>query len=471
MSVLFLSHRIPFPPDRGDKIRSHHILKALAGMGPVHVGCFADTLPDKIHEPALAKHSKSYRLVWRGKPLWLAGLQALFQRKPVSLTAFHDKALAEWVEARLAKGDIRTVYVFSGQMGQYLPQDWSGHVVMDLVDVDSAKFAALAKSSGMLSRWIYWREARLLAAEEVRLAKRANFTVLVSDEEAGLLQATLHACAHSQDEMRTESNRTASFETCATQSEALERDAKVQVMGNGIDTAHFSPDFVPDCLHQARLDDVAKGPHFVFTGQMDYAPNEAAVTRMAQDILPLIRTHFGDAAFHVIGRCPTAAVRRLHGQGGCYVWGEVRDTRPFLAQADIVIAPLTVARGVQNKVLEAMAMAKPVLLSPGAATGIPGTDGRHFVIAESNHDFATCAIAMLNSASLCRSLGENARAFATQHRSWQAMLAPLDQLLEPAFVYPSQGTDLADVPTGYGTSPSVLPLGCDAFGEGVEVRK
>lgn len=133
MSVLFLSHRIPFPPDRGDKIRSHHILKALAGMGPVHVGCFADTLPDKIHEPALAKHSKSYRLVWRGKPLWLADLQALFQRKPVSLRSHVILGMSASMEGSLQQAcffiadqhsDVRPfgeAYLFGCQQPGFAP--------------------------------------------------------------------------------------------------------------------------------------------------------------------------------------------------------------------------------------------------------------------------------------------------------------------------------------------------------------
>lgn len=406
MSVLFLSHRIPFPPNRGDKIRSHHVLQALAALPyPVHAGCFADNLADKVEEGALAQRTASYCLIRRKKPLWLAGVQALLQRKPVSLTAFYDKRLAAWVKQVLKDGRVGSIYVFSGQMGQYLPAEWKGRIVVDLVDVDSAKFAALAQSANPLFAWIYKREARLLAREELRLAHRANHTLLISDEEADLLRAALPQAGGSS--------------------------VNIAVMGNGIDTAFFAPDYVPLHAHQSDLNDRAKGPHFVFTGQMDYAPNVTATLRMADAILPLIRTHYPDAAFHIIGRSPGLRLRKLDGVNGCHVWGEVRDTRPFLAQADIVIAPLSVARGVQNKVLEAMAMGRPVLLSPGAATGIPATDGRHFIIAESDQDFATCAIAMLNNSGLCKGLGDNARAFVTQHRNWSAMLAPLAPLIHP----------------------------------------
>ena len=168
--ILFLAHRLPFPPDRGDKIRSHHILKRLARLAPVHVATFADDDGDGAAEAELAAIAASYRVVPRGKPLALAALQALALRQPVSLSAFHDRALADYVEGILAARPISTIYVFSGQMGQYVPDSFGGRLIVDLVDVDSAKFEAYAKKRGGLTGWIEMREARMLAAEAVARA-------------------------------------------------------------------------------------------------------------------------------------------------------------------------------------------------------------------------------------------------------------------------------------------------------------
>ena len=142
--ILFLAHRIPFPPDRGDKIRSHHILQRLAALAPVHVACFADDPADMAHEPSLAALAASHCLVQRSRPLPLAGLVALAQGQPVSLTAFADRRLASYVAEVIASRPIGAIYVFSGQMGQYVPAGFTGRVVIDLVDVDSAKFGAYA---------------------------------------------------------------------------------------------------------------------------------------------------------------------------------------------------------------------------------------------------------------------------------------------------------------------------------------
>lgn len=395
--TLFLAHRLPFPPDRGDKIRSHHILRALARLGPVHVGCFAESAADQAHEGELAALAESHWLGWRNKPLPLAGAQALLRRKPVSLTAFHDRRLADWVAQTLAREDIGAIYVFSGQMGQYVPDGWAGRLVVDLCDVDSAKFDAYAAAKPGTRGWIDRREARLLRAEEARLAARADATLLISAAEAALLHERLPDGS----------------------------PARIEVLGNGIDADFFDPaGAVP---HRALAE--AAGPQIVFTGQMDYAPNVAAVQRMAAHILPAIRARHPGATFHVVGRRPVPELLRLDGQGGCRIWGEVPDVRPFLAGADLVAAPLDIARGVQNKVLEAMAMARPVLLTPEAATGIDASDGRHCAIAASDAALVDRALELLGDGALRELMGSAARRFVVETMSWPAMLAKLPRLI------------------------------------------
>lgn len=187
--ILFLAHRIPFPPDRGDKIRAHHLLKHLAGLAPVHIGCFWETEKDREGEADLFRVAASHCLVRRAKPLALAGVEAVLSNRPVSLTAFHHRSLAEWVARTIAERDITTIFVFSSQMGQYIPQDFAGQVIVDLCDVDSVKFEDYAEAGERV--WLNRREGRLLRLEEERLAHRADTTLLISENEKAVFQTRL----------------------------------------------------------------------------------------------------------------------------------------------------------------------------------------------------------------------------------------------------------------------------------------
>jgi sugar transferase (PEP-CTERM/EpsH1 system associated) len=395
--ILFLAHRIPFPPDRGDKIRSHHILKAMAKLAPVHVGCLFETAADKAHEHDLAAIAASHCLAERSKPLLLAGIEALARGEPVSLTAFRSRPLSEYVARTLRDRPVDTIYVFSGQMGQYVPRDWRGRLVVDLGDVDSAKFEAYSRDDAWPRSWIYAREGRLLRFEEERLSRSADDTLLVSEAEAELLRSRL-------------------LDPAA---------ARISALRNGVDLAAFDPRQTAPHRELAAT----PGPHIVFTGQMDYPPNVAAALRTAERILPQIRREHAAARFHVVGRAPAAEVRALDGRGGVRVWGEVPQVQPFLAAADLVIAPLAIARGVQNKVLEAMAMARPVLLSPEAATGIEGVDGVHYAIEGDDDALARRALDLLAEPERAAKMGRAARRFVIEQASWPAMLAPLPALL------------------------------------------
>lgn len=391
--TLFLAHRVPFPPNRGDKIRSHHLLKAIAALGPVHVGTFGETDEDMACDADLAALARSHCLIPRSKPLAQAGVQALASGKPVSLTAFASPRLHAWVAETLARYPIDRIFVFSGQMGQYVPDWFGGRVVIDLCDVDSAKFEAYARDHAWPRAVLDAREARLLAREEERLARRADVTLLVTEAEAALFRSRL------------------------PDPSGLE----IVALRNGIDTQGFDPARVAPLPALTE----AAGPHCVFTGQMDYPPNVAAVERMATAVLPAIRVRYPEAQFHVVGRAPTAGVRALDGQGGVRVWGEVPDVKPFLAAADLVLAPLTIARGVQNKVLEAMAMARPVVLSTEAATGIDALDDVHFAVGDNDATLVAKALALLDDRAAARYMGQAARAFVVAEQGWEAMLAPL----------------------------------------------
>lgn len=400
--ILFLAHRLPFPPDRGDRIRSSHVLRALAGIAPVHVGCLADSAADLLHLPELEALAASTCVDLRRKRLEVAGLEALWRQEPVSLTAFRSARLSDWVESLLASERIGAVYVYSGQMGQFIPATWNGRTVIDLCDVDSAKFEAYGDAAPFPKSWLHRREARLLAKVEAALAARADHTLLVSEAEADLLR---DRAPESRD---------------------------IRAMGNGIDAAHYSP---VSCAPAAMA---GEGPHLLFTGQMDYPPNIAAVERMARAIMPLVLTGLPGARFHIAGRAPPHEVMALDGVNGTQVWGAVPDMRPLLAAADLVVAPLTIARGMQNKVLEAMAMARPIVLSPQAATGIAARDGAQFLIAGDDALFAEAVLRLARDKVAAAAMGQAARTFVLEHQTWPAMLAELPQLIGHSRPSPEQ---------------------------------
>lgn len=388
MAILFLAHRIPYPPDRGDKIRSWHMLRHIAALGPVDLACFADDEADAAHLPALrealggalgAAHVE-VRTIGKAK----AALRALATGTPVSVAAFRSASLQAFVDRRAAG----PIFVFSGQMAQFVPPGRA--FVMDFADMDSAKFADYAAKGGLLAP-LHAREARRLFAFERATAGRATASLFVSEAEAGL------------------------FRTAAKLP-----DADIRAMGNGVDLDFYDPSTAPVAWG-------GKGPLIVFTGQMDYPPNIEAVTGFARDVLPAIP----HATFAIVGRKPTAAVKALAGDR-VIVTGAVPDVRGWLAAADIVVAPLGIARGIQNKVLEAMAMARPVVASPQAFEGIEAEPGRDLIVAEGAAAQGGSIRALLADPLRAAEIGAAARRQMEQAYRWDIRLAPLADLMSAA---------------------------------------
>lgn len=387
--ILFLAHRSPFPPDRGDKIRAFNVLKHLAANHRVHLGAFADDPRDLEAKDGLVPFTASRTILWRGKSRPRALIEALVQRRPASLTAFDNRAMHDVVADLLGREPIETIYVFSSQMAQYLPAKTRARVIMDFCDMDSLKFADYAKGSHGPMRWLMRREARLLFEFECRVARRVDASLFVSEAEADLFRERSGA-------------------------------DNVRAVENGIDTDFFDP-----AAAFPRID--TPGKLIVFTGQMDYRPNVEAVTWFAEAVLPQIRVAHPDAAFVIVGRNPTDAVAALAKQEGVRVTGEVADVRPWLDAAACVVAPLKIARGIQNKVLEAMAMARPVVASGPAAEGIDH-DGT-ILSGDTAADLCDAVNWLLSDPDRAAAMGRMARERVRARYGWSARLAPLDALI------------------------------------------
>lgn len=399
--ILFIAHRIPYPPDRGDKIRSFHLIKALADMAPVHVASFADDARDMAYADALEPWAASHKIVLRKAGKVGAAIRSFCKNEPLSVSLFEDKLLHDYVQSVLQTQDISHIFVFSGQMAHYVPADFSGRIIMDFVDVDSEKFSGYARDprTAFGMRQVYSREGKLLGAWEQKVAKRAHLNLFVSEAEASL------------------------FRTNAK----LNKD-KVQSLENGIDLIAYDP-ASPDipALVDDRIDRTA--PLIIFTGQMDYRPNVDAVSHFAQAVMPLILRERDKVQFAIVGRAPTAEVMALADLPGVIVTGAVDNVQAWLKAADIVVAPLLLARGIQNKVLEAMAMAKPVVASAAAAEGIDADHDCDFIVADTPHDQAQAILSLIGSAMKASSLGSSARLRMVERYSWGATLAPLYDMM------------------------------------------
>lgn len=395
--ILFLAHRLPWPPDRGDKIRSYHLLRYLADRARVHLITFAEDMVELASADALNPYVASMHVGWRTGGRGAGVLKALLTGRPASVVLFDDRAMHRHVARLLLREDIGTIFAFSGQMAQFVPAHYSGHFLMDFVDVDSQKFAAYAQHGPIALRWLYGREARLLARFELGVAQRADRSIFVSEAESALFR----------------------------QLTGIASD-RVVTIENGIDLEFHRPGASMEPLDPATR---GSGPLLVFTGQMDYLPNIDAVTGFASHVFPAIRDIRPDVRFAIVGRNPPAEVERLRERPGIIVTGGVPDVRPWIAAADVVVAPLTIARGIQNKVLEAMAMARPVVASPAAAEGIDATPEQDLLVAE-EEAMAPLVLRLLDNPAWAARIGLQARARVESRYSWDDRLAPLADLLK-----------------------------------------
>jgi sugar transferase (PEP-CTERM/EpsH1 system associated) len=393
--LLYLTHRIPYPPNKGDKVRSHHLLRFLAARYAVHLGTFVDDEADRVHAGALGPLCASLHVASiRATRARMRSLGSLLAGEALTLGYYRDDGLARWVRDTVARHGIRRAVAFSSAMAQYVTALPDVHVVVDFVDVDSAKW----EEYGRTRRWplsgLFRREGDRLLSYERAVARRADASVFVTPAEADLFRRKAPECA-----------------------------ARVWSVHNGVDTAYFAPDaahaspFAPD-------EDA-----IVFTGAMDYWPNIDAVCWFAREVLPAIRTTRPRARFHIVGMQPAPTVQALARLPGVAVTGRVPDVRPYLAHARVVVAPLRVARGIQNKVLEAMAMARPVVATSCAAEGLSATPGTELAVADEPPAFAAAVIeAMTPGPAAARGMAARARVVADY--DWSANLAPFARLIE-----------------------------------------
>ncbi len=398
--VLLLTHRVPYPPDRGDRIRSYHLLKLLARHFEVALACTSDEPVTDDQRQVLAQLAGRLAIQKTSKTITRArGAAALMRGQAVTPSLFYDPRLAKkiihWHEQR----PFDAVLTFCTGMIRYArllthpahrPRELAGirpiHV-LDLVDVDSRKWAAYASTATGPMKWVYGQEAKRLARIESGTEDRFDRISVVSQPEA------------------------------ETYRQHLREHPGLSVVENGVDLDYFSPR--PDISSQTA----------VFVGVMNYKPNIQAVQWYVQEVLPLVREKLPHAQFQIVGKDPSPRVKALKNHPGVQVIGTVPDVRPYLESAAAVVAPLQVARGVQNKVLEAMACQRAVVCSPQAANGIRALPGRHLLVGESPKQFARYVLALMRDDDYRQQVAAAARRCVQRRYNWPQALGPMIGLL------------------------------------------
>jgi len=422
MKILYLAHRIPYPPNKGDKIRSFNEIKYLSQRHEIHLACLADDSKDLKYENDLKRFCKSTNVVLINlKMVKLKSSFYLFSKKPLSVPYFYSRKLQRSVDQLLSTNHYDAVFCFSSPMAEYVFRSRSlvsgclklekslvkgspvtsyqklasrnQKLIMDFVDVDSDKWGQYSKHARFPMSWVYALEGRRLADYERKVAETFDHSIFVTEAEAKIFRnKNLHI-------------------------------KNITAISNGVDLDYFSPTVSqhPSTINQQ--------PVIVFTGVMNYFANVDGVVWFTKEILPLIRKEIPEIRFYIVGRNPTKEVLSLALDSSVTVTGYVPDTREYLKMAAVVAAPLRIARGIQNKVLEAMAMGIPVVATPQAFEGVEAEPGRDLILGGDVRKIAEGVIGLVKEGSLRKSIGDNARRIIEKNYCWSNNLEKLDNVL------------------------------------------
>ena len=428
MKILYLAHRIPYPPNKGDKIRSFNEIKYLSRLHTVDLTCLADQINDVAYENDLKKYCNKVFVDYLSpiRTKW-SGILSFMSGKAISVGYFYKKSVQAVVDQWLSETQYDAIICFSSSMAEYVfcntklgrfvsekipefctnnklntpkPANHNPLLLMDFCDVDSDKWRQYAQKAKFPFNIIYSFEYHRFLEYEKKINRAFNHSVFVSEKESEL------------------------FLSLYPQAKNL------CVISNGVDYNYFSPHRaeklgVPSAEHIPKN----SGPVLVFTGAMDYHANVDGVLWFSESVLPEIKKEFPKTLFIIAGSNPHPKVQKLSEKGGIIVTGFVRDIRPYYQAADVFVAPLRLARGVQNKVLEAMSMEKAVVATSAALSGISANNGEHVLIADSPRDFFNGVLHLIKNKSAGIQLKQKAREFIVDNYSWDLNLNLFDKLL------------------------------------------
>jgi sugar transferase (PEP-CTERM/EpsH1 system associated) len=390
MKILFVAHRIPDAPDKGEKIRAYHELKYLSARHTIDLFCFAVSHEEAGRQQKLREFCRRIYVEVRGRgAAWSGAARSFLKGEPLSCGFFHSSEFQTQVHQALATEGYDAILVYCSSMFQYIPLPAPAPIVTDLVDVDSAKWALYAERASFPLSWVYAREARKLAACEQECVRLSAATVVATQREAALLDG--------------------------------KGTAPAEVIQNGVE------------LPSPALQELSGGiralqPYLLFLGTMDYLPNVDAVEYFAEEILPRLQEQRPELNFVIAGRDPSRRVRRLGRRRNVVVTGTVPEIGPYLTGCTAVVAPFRIACGVQNKLLEALAAGKPVVSTSGPANAISARHGEILWIADTPEEFAAAVAALCGDPEL-RARFAAGPEFVRRNFDWQENLSQLERLL------------------------------------------
>ena len=473
MKILYLAHRIPYPPNKGDKIRSFNEIKYLSQSHDIHLACLADDPRDLKYEGELTKYCKTVRIV----PInpQLAKLKSIFYlltKQPLTIPYFYSRKLQRTIDHLLSANDYDAIFCFSSPMAEYvfksrllvssclklekslvkgLPvtinqqpasrnqkpatRNHQPKLIMDFVDVDSDKWTQYSKYAGFPKSWIYALEGRRLADYERGIAEAFDHSIFVTQAEVEVFKKLN---PHIQSVIAISNGVDLDYfsPTYLNKKSAIDygqstKDQEPSTINQQLESRNQPPatsDHQPESSLQQR-ETSNQQPVIVFTGAMDYYANIDGVVWFTKEVLPLIKKEIPNVQFYIVGSNPTKKVIELSGNNGVTVTGYVRDTREYLRRATVAVVPLRIARGIQNKILEAMAMGLSVVATPQAFEGIEAEPGRDLILGENVEKIAEGVIKLIEEVSLRKSLGVNARRVSEKNYCWAKNLERLDRIL------------------------------------------
>jgi polysaccharide biosynthesis protein PslH len=388
MRILFLAQRVPFPPNRGDKITTYHEIRHLSRHHEVSVACLADGPNELAHPDALRSMVASIRAVPVDRMRARArALAALASDSPLTLAYFNERALHRHIADQFDDRPFDLILVYSSGMAQFVEKYSNVPRIMQFADLDSLKWQQYSANSAYLMRRVYELESTRLLKYERRIAREFSHSLVCTPREMHDFQRLIPG-------------------------------ARVSCVRNGVDLEFYQPS--PILKNDKSL---------IFTGVMNYFPNVEGVKWFCREVLPLIRREVPESSFTICGAEPTAAIRKLERIEGVVVTGRVPDVRPYLAKSAVCVVPLRIARGIQNKLLEAMAMGLPTVATNAAYAGLDAVNGRDLFVADEPTTFALAVVRLLRDSALRTEIGRSARCAVETHYRWDQSLSELDEVI------------------------------------------
>jgi polysaccharide biosynthesis protein PslH len=400
MRILYVCHRFPYPPKRGGTIRPFNMVKHLHQSGHEVVVCSMTRSPELTRDAqGIAPYCTEFHAVEVDNRMQALRMVATLPTPwTASASFFHSTSLARTVRRLLAQQKFDLIFVHCSSVAHYVDHVRGIPKILDFGDMDSQKWLEYVQHKPWPLSWGYWWEGQRVLADEKRLARRFDLCTATTRAE----RATL---------------------------DTYDTGTPTDWFPNGVDSAYFAPAPQP---HDPDL--------IAFVGRMDYFPNQQCMLDFSANVLPLVRAKRPATKLAIIGADPSPAIRRLGEIAGVTVTGSVPDVRPHVTRAALTVAPLRIARGTQNKVLEAMAMGVPVVCSTVASGGVDATPGEHLLAADTPENTAAAILRVLDDPAERDRLSRAGRERVLSHHAWPSSMRRLDAIIErcvKAFPTPS----------------------------------